>query len=66
MKEVMRKKESGSIGGNLGGCENYGRERKEEEEVVKAMKKDSLMALPSISIDSSLETDSTGTGSSVI
>ena len=66
MKEVMRKKESGSIGGNLGGCENYGRERNEEEEEVKAMKKDSLMALPSISIDSSLETDSTGTGSSGI
>ena len=45
------------IGGKFEGCDNYGRERNKEE---------TLVALASISVDSSTETDSTGTGLSNI
>ena len=64
MREVGRGKEVvGPIGGKLDiggkfeGCDNYGRERNKEE---------TLVALASISVDSSTETDSTGTGLSNI
>ena len=43
----------GSMGGKFGGCDDYGREQNKDE---------TLVALRSISIDSSLETESTGTG----
>ena len=64
MREVGRGKEVvGPIGGKLDiggkfeGCDNYERERNKEE---------TLVALASISVDSSTETDSTGTGLSNI
>ena len=68
MREVVGRREElvGSIGGKFEGCDNYGRERNNEEKETEERKKESLVALPSISIDSCLETDSTGTGSSNI
>ena len=69
MREVQRT-EVDSIGGKFTGCDNYGREQNEnnddnEEEEEKERKKRTLVALPSISIGSSMETDSTGTGSNI-
>ena len=65
MREVPRTE----VGSKFAGCDNYGRERndndEEEEKEEKERKKRTLVALPSISIDSSMETDSTGTGSNI-
>ena len=62
--------EGGLTGGRLiAGCDNYGRERNEndekEDEERERNKEFMVASLPSFSIDSSMETDSTGTGSNI-
>ena len=47
------------------GCDNYGRERNEKNEEEERRKGFLVASLPSFSIDSSMETDSTGTGSNI-
>ena len=65
MREVPRTE----VGSKFAGCDNYGRERNENNddmEEEKERKKRTLVGrLPSISIDSSMETDSTGTGANI-
>ena len=61
----MREVERTGVGSKFAGCDNYGMEQNDEEEEEKERKKRTLVALPSISIDSSMETDSTGTGSNI-